>query len=183
MSKPKDSPAYTGIKHVWDHVCESTQHSWDRVNSSMAIVLALAISSGQRFDADDFHRIFSHFAGDRWGSFGTSAWEQFYTLAVDSCNMSAVKSFETWAGRGPFIVDGYNGVKHRVSVGSQFPWDGVNVTVTSFAAKDDNGSDTVIACSYTLSTGKVKKRYRISRLDVISERKDRKDSWKAKEKS
>lgn len=87
---------------VWKHNREATGHSWQRLNSSMAASVRLAISAGMRFAVDDFASIYSGMRGGYW--FG--AGERFYTLAVEFDNISACQSYEAWKDRKPFIHGG-----------------------------------------------------------------------------
>ena len=179
--KGSRSPAYTLCQHVWDHVQEATRHSWERLNATMAGALGLAIGGGLRFEVADFVDIFDDFRGDYWGAYGTGGWEGYYRKAIQCGNMSAVKSFESWKGRPPFIVDdreewGFSGPKKRLYAGAEFRWKGEHATVTSFS----QDGPAVIACSYkdrqnpdAYERAKIARRYTISVADIHADRKDR----------
>ena len=175
MSKTKHSPAYIGVEHTWDHANKATAFSWTRLNQSMHASLSLAITSGQRFDVDDFRKIFDDFRGKRW----SCGQERYFGSAVRCGNMSAIQSFEAFAERGPFIVDKPSGARGRVVIGSRFDWRGAVVFVTSFAGKNERGDETVIVCAYHPwkegdYSNKIKRRIRISTGDIIADRKERK---------
>jgi len=145
----------------------------------------LAIDSGMRFDNDDFIKIARDMP--RLGFHD----EGIYSLAIKSGNISACRAMEFGFGRKPFIAKFpvmYLGgrdlcrQKGRIAVGTQFRWDGKNVTVTSFAADGES----LTACAYKPEQREeteqvidrmrdrkskkfcpVLKRYRITREDLI----------------
>ena len=139
---------------VWNHMHDSTSHSWLKWNHSMADALRLAIRSGMRFDLDDFDFMKKTFRTGYW-----LPWEEIYSTAVLYRNNSAYLAIEKALDRKPFIVKGAsinintgdgpagNGLA-RLIVGARFTWNGEAVKVTSFKNRD-----TVIACSYTSEPG------------------------------
>lgn len=128
---------------VWEACYKSPNFSYRTLNASMGTAARLAISSGMRFNSDDFSAFSSEFKMAYWGSC-----ERFYTEAVEADNISACHALEHSLKRKPWIVKFENnlGSAHRASgriaCGSRFHWDNSYVTVTSF--KD---SDTLIACA------------------------------------
>jgi len=99
--KPKPSPAYSLMAHVWQCSLEATGHSWERLNHAMHDALKLAINAGMIFESDDFGRIMAGFRGGYWILDGGGEW--CYALAVRTGNLSAARAFEHWKGRKPFI--------------------------------------------------------------------------------
>lgn len=155
------------VSLVWKHNREATGHSWQRLNSSMAQAVSLAITAGMRFSTDDFASIHADMRGGYW--FGEE--ERFYGLAVEFDNLSACQSFEAWKARKPFVHCG-----RRVAVGSSMDaWPRPEATkdmtwppeVTSFAA--DGAS--IIACTYKIEgersyPRKIAKRLRITLEEI-----------------
>jgi len=180
--KKNHSPAYQLLSHVWKHSLAATGHSWERLNNSMRGAMQLAINAGLRFDRDDFAKIYEEFRGGYW--FGETGGEGFYSLAVQTGNLSAAQAFESRNGRQPSIADdvdpGCNcsyahltGIRKRgrLAVGFVFPWRGHRVKVTSFAVDGTY----LTACAYTDGTErKVSKRFRITVADIQADRKQRK---------
>lgn len=126
----KESPAYALLTHVWR---ETEGGSWERLNGGMSAALRLAISTGMRFNPDDFQRFSEDFRSGRW--IGDSEW--CYSAACGSDrgdhggNPSAVQAYEKYRGRKPFIVlkeapryhygsKKSDGPKVRLSVGETF---------------------------------------------------------------
>ncbi len=146
----KDSTAVEFLQFVWDHVQETTGHSWLKLNHHMSDALSLAIKAGMKFDEDD------------WTSmerFRTGYWrytENCYRDAVLYRNSSAWKAIEKRLKRKPFIVSGASlhvntgdgpagsGLA-RLIIGAEFQWDG-NRRVTVTSINDDKGY--VVACVY-----------------------------------
>jgi hypothetical protein len=104
-------------------------------------------------------------------------------------NRSAIESFEACFKRTGFIADkvklgrgGGQGFLHgsssyrqkeRLAVGSRFTWKGIEVSVTSFA----EDSSYLTAFSYrgeSCGNSKTDKRFKITREDIIADRKERK---------
>lgn len=165
-SKIEQSPAYVLAAHVWANVQEATDHSWQRLNSSMHGAVMLAIEAGLRFDESDIRTIYSGMRGGYWfgQGDGMGEGEQFFSRACKYGNDSACKSFEAWKGRGPFVFGG-----SRLSVNSDLQWpaDGpkkspLRATVTSFTVE----GTALIACSYKPGTSKIARRLTIT-LDEI----------------
>lgn len=161
-----DSAAYTLLRYVWRHESKAGGGSWRRTNNSMQQALSLAITAGFRFHPGDFARFAKEFGSSHWIGDG----EQCYARAVGAesgdhgGNPSAVKSFEAWKGRKPFLVapsasprfGGRKGLPSpvRLFVGRRFDWhDGlktrVPVKVTSFVDHPKGDKPPyVVACSY-----------------------------------
>lgn len=92
---------------------------WTGLNNSMYHGLMLAISSGFKFDVDDFDKVSKRFRLNRWMGDG----EGLYAKACE-CNTSAAMSFEKHISRKPFMLHG-----KRLAVRSEFKW------VADFPAK------------------------------------------------
>jgi hypothetical protein len=181
----KLSPAMQFLSHVWKHSQEVTSHSWLKLNHAMHETLMLAVTSGMRFDTDDF--------GEMARLFNLGYWcgdlEYCYQRAVIYRNSSAYQAYEKHRNRKPFIMAGASWSGHtgdgpageglaRLFVGAKFTWHGEKVTVTSF--NDTKGSFT--ACSYkceepkeqcdkcgnttTWPCEKLKSRYTITHNDI-----------------
>ena len=184
----KKTPMSLALRFVsaaWNGVCTATPHSWRVINSTMSSALRLAIEGGMSFSLGDFEAIdkrprdggfnFGYWAGTQREGHG----ECFYTSAVVAGNRSACMAFERWKNRKPFIVPGvstgsantptHHKGRSRLAVGSTFLWHdkGVRVTVTSF----DKDAQSLIACLYHPTTGKVAKRYKITRAMLKKEAK------------
>lgn len=179
MTKKKEppSPAYQLVAHVYRHSLQATSHSWTRLNTALHQALMIAIESGITFAEGDFAAIAKDFRSDKW--MGTPP-EGFYCVAIQVGNMSAVKSFEAWKGRMPFIVDDrqyardWTGPKQRASVGLRFYWKDEWVKVTSF----NDADHTITVCSYHDTNRyehKIKHRYLLTIDDIKTERKERKE--------
>ncbi len=170
MAKRKKQPSDVQqlLQHMWHRVNKPT-NSWERINHSMHQALCLAITSGYRFEPDDFAVAYEAFQGGHWFTAATN--EYLYGLAIRSVNLSAALSFEHWKGRPPFIADDVgNRKRERLAVGSQFHWKGSRVKVTSFA------DDHLTACSYKDDReGKVAHLYLITPADIKVDRKQRKE--------
>jgi len=189
VKKNSESPAMQLVRLVWDNCQQVIGHSWTRLNQSMRNALNLAISGGLRFDLGDFKTIEKAFDMRYWGGEDGGFAEYFYSQAIAVQNLTACRSFEAWKDRPAFIVDGVQPRYGRVSrvrcrqrgragVGTQFPWRGELVKVTSFAL---DGSH-LVACSYhprTVTdpyTDKIRRRYRITIADIRADRKKRRDN-------
>ena len=98
--KTKPSPAYELLLLVWEHALSETGHSYDRLNRSMHGAMNLAIDSGFSFDSDTFARAMADFRGRFWFHD-----EGYYSLAVQTDNLSAAQAYEAWKEREPFIAD------------------------------------------------------------------------------
>ena len=147
--KKTDSSALHLLSHVWKHAMEVTGHSWRRLNASMQDALHLAISSGMKFDRDDFIEIENRFRFGYWGGINNAHnfGERWYSLSIEQSNLSASLAFEKWKGRKPFIFIEIRSPfrkKGRLALGSRFHWKKEWVDVTSFA---EDGSH-LIACAF-----------------------------------
>jgi hypothetical protein len=156
--EPKTSDVRWLLDHVYNKALAGTNHSWDRINNAMRSALSIAIGAGFVF-------------------------EWWFSKCVAAANMRAIVSYESWKTRGPFIADGVDCVKcefshmtsvrakERLHVGAKFDWHGCRVTVTSMQA------EFVTACSYGTGneTRKVKRRFKITREDIIADRAERKE--------
>ncbi|KKN14588.1 hypothetical protein LCGC14_0994490 [marine sediment metagenome] len=147
MIADDESPAYKILYLVWEECNNSSIWSYRRLNRSMHDAVTLAIDSGMKFKQTDFDTFSSKFRLGYWGS-----WEQFYSQAVSSNNLSACHALEHSLRRKPWIVlfqinllDSYR-QGGRIARGSRFYWDGKYVTVTSM------GKDELVACSYHTSS-------------------------------
>lgn len=183
MKKDKISPVRQLLSLVWGQSLKATGHSWERLNHSMYAAMQLAINAGMPFEADDFSAAMNEFRAGYW--FGETGGESLYTLAVQTGNLSAAQAYEAWKGRPPFIVDdvdpGWNRsfahttgkrARGRVAVGFSFPWQGHDVTVTSFS---DDGRY-LTACAYTKGDRrKVTRRFKITIAGIRADRRLRKE--------
>lgn len=153
------SAAYRLLQMVWRHSQVAAGPSWDRLNHSMRAALYLAIQSGMHFNLGDFARFADEFGSGYWlhNDVGNMTGEMAYRSALVYDNLSAARSFEAWKQRPPFIVDQILGTAEscgdghfhahasgRLALGFRFAWQGLMVTVTSFA--DDGQS--ITACTY-----------------------------------
>jgi len=125
------SPAYALCAHVWKNVAGANSLSWQRLNHSMHRALSLAITSGMRFERDDFNRLMKDFRGGYWVGAGH---ELLYSEAVKARNRSACRSYEHWQERKPIFLE-----NARMFVGRQFIWQNTRVRCTSI------GTDHLIA--------------------------------------
>ena len=120
----KLSPTMAYLTAAWNGACTTGQDSWRRINNAMIDSLRTAISSGMRFDKQDFNLIREHFRPQYWMAPGSGGYEIIYANAVQEGNISAAQSFETWKGRKPFITYGVLNPKSedeiRLAVGFQF---------------------------------------------------------------
>lgn len=149
MNEVKLSPAVELLQLTWGGSYNSKLWSWARLNRCMYDALHLTIEAGLDFGLDDFRYISKYF---KWGYWVGDA-EGVYCHAVVTNNMSAIKAFEQYHNRKPFIVGDVLQVwryqdthrnRGRLAVGTHFTWQGARATVTSF--DDKNGK--VIACTY-----------------------------------
>jgi len=187
MKTEKKSPVIELLDLVRAKSNMAAGHSWERLNHAMRNALSLAIGAGFKFAPGDVEYVMGNYNSGYW--IGESP-EWVYSMAVTVGNMSAVTSYETWKGRGPFIADDVepsersspylHGVHARASerlhVGARFTWAGhERVKVNSFS---DDGKH-VNAALYEKGDGgyesKVVKRFRISREDIIIDRAARKE--------
>lgn len=134
-SPAEDSPVKIVLNTFWRHSNKAKGHSWRVLNGALGDALRTCIKAQVKFALDDFQWIGGHLRPSYWMSDG----EGVYALAVKELNTSACISFEKWAGRKPFVVDG-----QRLAVGSEFYCDYLRLWVTSFS--DDGKS--LNACWY-----------------------------------
>jgi hypothetical protein len=151
-----ESPAVQLLRFVWGNEAYGWGKSWSRINSTMRKALELAITSGLRFNPDDF-KTFMERSLDGGFSFGYWCGEggvdRWYKLACKSGpgekgNLSACQAIEKLLDRPPFILKSLSSAvataaKIRLAIDVNFWWDGRWVTVTSFS-----GRNALIACSY-----------------------------------
>jgi len=146
------SDAMRVLKDVWDGADRVKPFSELRLRQNMGDAMDLVIKGGLHFDKEDFKNLYDNFHTGR-GYYITSYLgidEHFYTVAVEMENISACQSFEFAVNRKPFITNNvkvpevhYCGhfditkLRSRLTVGSQFDWNGQKVTVTSFS-KDNS---------------------------------------------
>lgn len=142
-----ESSAYKMLYLVWKECNNSSIWSYNRLNRSMHNTVNLAIDSGTKFKQTDFDIFSSEFRMRYWGSY-----EDFYSQAVSSNNISACHALEHSLRRKPWIVKFQVDLLEshrqggRIASGSRFYWDGKYVRVTSI------GKDELIACSYHTSS-------------------------------
>lgn len=105
--------------------------AYDQVRKAL---LRHLIEYDYSFAVEDFQRFDDELRLSAW--LGADH-EWYYTLALNNDNLSAMRSFEAWKKRKPFILDG-----KRLAVGSRVKWKGEDVTITSM------DGDQCIACSY-----------------------------------
>lgn len=138
-----NSPGLAFLSHVWYNACQATRFSWRKYNSALRGALWLAVESGMRFQLDDFSYISRHYRPGYW----MENVEDSYSRLVHSRNLSAIRSFEKWIGRKPFIADNLwypRCVRGRLCVGARFPWKEEQVVVTSFG----RDGTYLIACTH-----------------------------------
>lgn len=149
MEEKELSSAIKLLEITWRGAYNSPLWSWARLNRCMYDALHLAIEAGLEFELDDFSYIDKYF---RWG-YWIGDGEGVYCHAVVANNMPAIKAFEHYRKRKPFIVDGViqwwmNKDTHRnrgrLAIGSKFMWQGERVTVTSFVGRGER----ITACTY-----------------------------------
>ena len=125
-----DSPAIQLLKLVWQTSKTPTRSKLSQV---MNEALKLVISSGMRFDVEDFEDdVANHYAD-----------EYHYSLAVRTNNLSAARAWEAYRKRKPFFTNNvqYNSLQRargRLIIGAEFFWEGRKVEVTSFALNGDS---------------------------------------------
>lgn len=190
---PKRSQVIELLDLVWQNANSATSFSWERLNHSMRSALGLTICSGFEFAEDDIQYVMKNYRSGRWIG---ACDEWIYRDAILVGNMSAIKSFEKYRGREPFIADDvtigmfrgdFQGVasdrkRERLAVGFGFSYRGFRLKVNSFAkdgsyincatykkAKRPDGYD----------TEKIDKRFKITVADIQAERKERKQNRKA----
>jgi hypothetical protein len=103
--KNEKSRAYTFIEYAWEN--EKTD-SYLRLNTLMFDVLNLAIDANMEFHESDILTIANKMRGGYWfgcNSNGKGIGESFYSRAIDSRNVSAIKSYEAFTELKPFILN------------------------------------------------------------------------------
>lgn len=190
MAKAKKAPKSAVIELlevVWANANRATGHSFERLNHAMRNAMEMAIGAGFVFAEKDMERIASDFG---WGHWCGESSEWVYSLAIQVGNMSAIREYERWKVREPFIatkvttsersgayVHG-SGTrdKERLHVGCEFMWQGHKVVVNSFAkdsayvnvgaykkVKTTNGR-------YSHFSDKLERRFKITREELLSGR-------------
>jgi hypothetical protein len=140
----KDSPTIEMLDICWRYNRKATGFSWLRLNSSMRDALFVAVEAGLPFAEDDMAAMMERFNMGRW--IGAEGTEMLYARAVAYGHKSAWQAIEKHRGRRPFIVKGAtlrNSFGHgasnqpmsRVTVGTEFVWQGVKVKCNSFNDK------------------------------------------------
>jgi hypothetical protein len=190
-AKTERSPAYRLLAHVWKHEGDGMGKSWARINDAMQMALKLAITSGMKFDPEDFASFSKDFNSGYWIGDG----EHYYAMACardrqHGANASAYQSYEHWRGRKPFIVaeEAREGATRiRLCVGQRFDWHiklktEAKVIVTSF---DDHATQPcLIACSYKdAARSKIDKRFKITHEDIVNYHAAIREASKAKVKA
>ena len=169
---------------TWQNANAKTSFSYERLNHSMANAVSLAIGAGFAFAEDDIKLIRANYRSSYW--IGESD-EWMYCEAVAVGNMSAIKSYEKWKKREPFIAEQvdiqmrrHNAYQHgsgsrqkeRLVVGATFKWQGAPVKVTSFSSDQSY----INCCSYKRIKGqygyseKIDKRFKITRSELLEGR-------------
>jgi hypothetical protein len=122
----------------------SPEQSYRRLNPSLRSTLHNCIVADLPFQRDTFQRIFKELRGHWWfgDGGGSHVGEHFYSHAVAVNHSSAYQSFEKFAGRPGVLWEENSGATVRLTVGSEFTWQGYYVTVTSLR------SDSLVACTY-----------------------------------
>ncbi len=142
----KKTPLQTGQLHqiVTSLYNSAPGGSWRKLNNALHNCLIAAIEAKVKVGADDFKAIHNDTCGGWWmgNSDGGHLGERYYRVALHHGNTPAAISFEKWAGRPAVLWPERTAKPERLTVGSEFRWEGVDVRVTSI-------SDTkLVACSY-----------------------------------
>lgn len=136
------SPVIQLLDLVWRYATIVTGKSRQKVCSSMHAALELAIESGMPFALNDFEVLMSKYS---FGRYAGVPWnvssEPYYSLACNTRNVQAARSFEVWVGRRPFVsksiyktgIRGCYRNTGRLSMGDVFILSGSTLKVTSFA--------------------------------------------------
>lgn len=147
MTKQTESPAYQFVAHLWAHAQKATGRSWTRLNGALYDAVTLAIGAGLQFYDEDFKRMYDRMQGSYW--FRDDFGERWYTAAIDVGNASAIRAYEVFRGRRPFVLQtsARLPVRHRLHIGSRILWplgdEWLGLTVTSFADPTH-----FVGCSY-----------------------------------
>lgn len=174
---------------VWDGTNRAVPHSWERLNHAMRDAMEMAIAAGFLFVEGDFSRILNgEYRAGYW--IGESS-EWIYAEAIAVGNMSAIKDYEAYRKREPFIADGVqmdgegrylhikasSREKERLYVGARFTWKGLSVKVNSFS-EDQSYLNAAHYERKNHCDGKILKRFKITREDIIADRAERKERTK-----
>jgi hypothetical protein len=144
-----DSPAMELIRHFEKHQGHGMGRSRERTADGIRSAVRLAIGYGLKFAEDDFSELARHRSQSYYSTCIYAAGEEDYAMACGSkrgrFNGSAVKSFEKWKSRKPFLLrDPGTQSPTRVYVGREIEWYGERAKCTSFA---EDGSH-FVACTY-----------------------------------
>lgn len=177
---PTQSPTIHLLDHCWK---QTNRRSWEQLNHVMSAALNLAVQSGMDFNLADFGHIEKNYRPGYWLYI-----ESVYALAIFTENKSAIDSIEKHLERPAIIADEVSARvyqsyamhgdnlyrnRERLFVGAKFRYGNHMPTVTSFK----NGY--AVACTYKPSpssgySGKINKRFKITRELIIADRKARK---------
>lgn len=126
------SPVVRLVSIVHEHGQGATRAGGDRaLDGCIWKAWDLALDSGMEFGLGDFAVL------ERMvGGLGS---EHVYARVCRSGNGSAVRAWERWTGRAPWMWQG-----GRLHVGAELPWAGRSCTVTSI----HDGEGRLVACSY-----------------------------------
>jgi len=172
-----ESPAMRMLATVWRH---NRLHSYGKLNRTMQTALRLAITADMPFGIDDFSQYNHRFGFEHWGG---SPPERWYSLAAETRNRSAARSYAKWFGRPPFIYDRVLGesevlIRRRLAVRTEFVWEGDVWRVTGFA-KD---GQSCVACTYhpepnvaRIVWSRVKRRVKLTVADLRADMKARRE--------
>ena len=174
---PIRSAACRLVHLIRENAMEGMGRSNDRWRHIRRETLYLAVRAGLHFDLGDIEA-FAYSPPSYYSDPFLVCDEDLYTLALIHDNLSAARSFEAWKKRPPFIVDHIEGSASwhteghfhvhstgRLAVGFRFRWEGLLVTVTSFAAD----GEALVACTHKTARGgspyaaaKIERRFRIT---------------------
>ena len=175
MKKPSESPVIQFLRLAWRSANEENGRSYEQLNRTMQRALYLAAEGGFRFGIDDCKIISEDFRPGYW--LGESHYEGVYASAINTRNPSAWLAIEHYLKRTPIIAYTLDDGKARLYVGSRLMWRGEIAKVTSWR------DGYVVACTYGELeedgyTRKLKHQFKITRQDVLDERK-RVKTWDA----
>ncbi len=123
----QQSKAYELCKFVWNN---ETTNSNLVLNEIMKTALQLAIRAKLKFDKDDFENIYETFRGGYWfgaNTNGNGCGEIFYHYTAVYNNISASKSYESFAKIKPFLLK-----NKRLTAHSEFFHQNRKYSVTGF---------------------------------------------------
>ena len=164
----KQSKVMEIMSLVWSNLDYS---SHQRVNQGMADLLNNLINIGVDFEKEDFDNIYNKFRGGYWFGVnpnGKGKGDGFYMSACGSNpNTSAAQSFEHFAGRKAFILNG-----KRLALRSEFILNSLYYSVTGF----DDEKGLIYAVGYSNRMGKGKRKLlKLTNEQFLLIRKDIKD--------